>query len=241
MSDARSRTCSAQQRRPSRRRRAARPRRGRLDAGPCRRAAGAPDRPPRRGAAKAGRCARSRRPARPRRARRPRPGDGATIRIGAQHRRRRRGRQPSKRCLTLSQRSPWSPRHWPGASAEALRYRRRRIGATGGSTCSRPCCSRRTTPASAPRVRAVDESRACPKATCSVRVEYSTLNYKDALAITNQRPGRAQLADGRRHRRRRHGARERRHPALEGRATASSTTAGASARRTGAAWPSARA
>ena len=45
------------------------------------------------------------------------------------------------------------------------------------------------------------------RARCSV--EHSTLNYKDALAITEQEPDRAQLADGRRHRRRRHGARSR--------------------------------
>ena len=45
-----------------------------------------------------------------------------------------------------------------------------------------------------------------------MRVEYSTLNYKDALAITNKSPIVRSLADGRRHRRRGHGARVERIP-----------------------------
>ena len=73
-----------------------------------------------------------------------------------------------------------------------------------------------------------------------MRVAYSTLNYKDGLAITGKRAGRAQLPDGAGHR-----------PApapceatstpTGSRATASSSTAGASARPTGAAWRRGRA
>ena len=37
-------------------------------------------------------------------------------------------------------------------------------------------------------VRDVDEARTCPKATSLVAVEYSTLNYKDGLAITDRSP-----------------------------------------------------
>ena len=86
-------------------------------------------------------------------------------------------------------------------------------------------------------VRDVDEA-GLPEGDVTVGVEYSTLNYKDALAITNKSPIVRTWPMV---------------PGIDGAGTVlavepsgwkagdrSSTTAGASARRAGAAWPSAR-
>ena len=56
----------------------------------------------------------------------------------------------------------------------------------------------------------LDESRlpGWDQADVLVQPEYSTVNYKDALALTNKAPGGARLAHGARHRRRRHRARK---------------------------------
>ena len=78
-----------------------------------------------------------------------------------------------------------------------------------------------------------------PRATCWCGREYSTLNYKDGLALTNRSPvvrtwPMVPGIDGA-------GTVTRQPPpGLAAPATASCTTAGASARRTGAAWPSGR-
>ena len=57
------------------------------------------------------------------------------------------------------------------------------------------------------RIADLDE-KALPEGDVVIAVDYSTINYKDALAITNASPDRAQVADGAGHRRRGHGARE---------------------------------
>ena len=48
-----------------------------------------------------------------------------------------------------------------------------------------------------------------------MKVDYSTINYKDALAITNTSPDRAQVADGRRASTARARSRRARHPLLK--------------------------
>ncbi len=88
---------------------------------------------------------------------------------------------------------------------------------------------------------ALDDARLAPLADGDVAlaVEYSTLNYKDGLALTNRGPvvRRWPMVPGI------DGAGtviESRHPRLEGRATGWCTTAGASARHAGVAWLNAR-
>ncbi len=73
----------------------------------------------------------------------------------------------------------------------------------------------------------------------TVKVDATTVNYKDGLAITGKSPGRAPLADGARHRFRRHGG-EVAKPGCSAKATRCCSTARASARPIGApmpAWP----
>ena len=56
-------------------------------------------------------------------------------------------------------------------------------------------------------VRDVDEAD-LPEGDVTVDVEYSTVNYKDALAIVNGKPVVRSFPDGAGHRLRRHGRRE---------------------------------
>jgi acrylyl-CoA reductase (NADPH) len=77
----------------------------------------------------------------------------------------------------------------------------------------------------AAEVRALDDAAlaaATPDDDVTVAVEFSTINYKDGLAITNKSPSKAAARSG-------------------NRATRSFSTAGAPAKRTGADWRSARA
>ena len=60
------------------------------------------------------------------------------------------------------------------------------------------------------RLRSLDASAwpALAEGEVRIAVAHSTLNYKDALALTNKGPVVAPVADGARHRRRRHRARQ---------------------------------
>ena len=75
---------------------------------------------------------------------------------------------------------------------------------------------RRTTTEFQARVADVDEAQ-LPEGDVTLRVEYSTINYKDALAHHEQVAHRAQVADGGRHRRARARWRRARHPDLQAR------------------------
>ena len=127
------------------------------------------------------------------------------------------------------------------AGLRSLRYRRcaARVKRTtpGEARCSRPCCSRRTTPAFAPRF-AASTKPACPRAMsrCASSTRRSTTRTRSpsrtrARSCAAGRWSPASTAPAPCSRRAiRHGRR----------ATGSSTTAGASAKRAGVAWASAR-
>ena len=121
----------------------------------------------------------------------PRPGRGEAggIRMGAQH--RTSARAVNRGHATEHLRTSRDARRWSshGMSPRAWRVSLGSCCARmhGSAPCSRPCCSRRPSRLSRRRPRR-RRGRACPPATCWCGVEYSTLNYKDGLAITNKRP-----------------------------------------------------